>query len=96
MSTEFQQKKLGYFFRILDLNNNGSLQMDDFTEMVEKVRLRMGYEPEDKGHKRITDKAIKLFNSFVGDIKPFSFNQITEAEWVNFFLKNVIKLYFSS
>ena len=90
MSAEFQRKKLGYFFRILDLNSNGSLQMDDFSEMVEKVRITLDYEPQDKNHKRITDKAVKLFNSLVDDIKPFSFNQVTEDEWINFFLDQVI------
>lgn len=90
MSADFQRKKLGYFFRILDLNSNSCLQMDDFTEMVEKVRVRQDYEPNSKEHKRITDKAVKLFNSLVKDIKPFSFNQVTEREWVDFFLKEVI------
>ncbi len=90
MSAEFQRKKLGYFFRILDLNSNGSLQMDDFTEMVEKVRVTLDYEPEDKNHKRITNKAVKLFTSLVEDIKPFTFNQITEEEWSSFFLDQVI------
>lgn len=90
MSSEFQQKKLGYFFRILDLNSNGSLQMDDFTEMVEKVRIRLDYEPGSKEHSRITNKAVKLFNSLVKDIKPFSFNQVTEEEWIDFFMKEVI------
>ncbi|MEO9868860.1 EF-hand domain-containing protein [Ekhidna sp.] len=90
MSADFQSKKLGYFFRILDLNSNGSLQMDDFSEMVEKVRLRLDYEPNSKEHQRITNKAVKLFNSLVKDIKPFSFNQVTEGEWVEFFMKEVI------
>ncbi|WP_462249905.1 EF-hand domain-containing protein [Ekhidna sp.] len=90
MSADFQRKKLGYFFRILDLNSNSCLQMDDFTEMVEKVRIRQDYEPNSKEHKRITGKAVKLFNSLVKDIKPFTFNQVTENEWVDFFLKEVI------
>ena len=64
--------------------------MDDFTEMVEKVRVTLGYEPGSKEHKRITDKAVKLFNSLVKDIQPASFNQVTEVEWVDFFLKEVI------
>jgi len=90
MSADFQRKKLGYFFRILDLNSNGHLQIDDFTEMVEKVRITLNYEPGSKEHKRITDKAVKLFNSLVKDIKPFTYNQVTEEEWVDFFLKQVI------
>lgn len=90
MSAEFLRKKLGYFFKILDLNSNGSLQMDDFTEMVEKLRVKLEYEPQSKEHQRITDKAVKLFNSLVKDIKPFTFNQVTEEEWIDFFLKNVI------
>ncbi|WP_420319153.1 EF-hand domain-containing protein [Ekhidna sp.] len=90
MSADFQKKKLGYFFKILDLNSNGTLQMDDFTELVEKVRVTMAYEPEGTGHKRITGKAVKLFNSLVDDIKPSSFNEISEEEWINFFLEKVI------
>jgi len=90
MTDSFQRKKLGYFFRILDLNRNGCLQMDDFTEMVEKVRITLQYEPGSKEHKRITEKAVKLFNSLVKDIKPFSFNQVTEEEWVIFFMNEVV------
>lgn len=90
MSADFQRKKLGYLFSILDLNSNGCLQMDDFTEMVEKVRVTLGYEPGEKGHKRITDKAVRLFNTLVKDIKPFTFNQVTENEWIDFFIKKVI------
>jgi len=91
MPVDFQRRKLGYFFQILDLNSNNCLQMDDFTEMVEKVRITMDYEPEDKGHKRITDKAIKLFNYLVKDIKPDSFNVIKEEEWTDYFMNEVIR-----
>ncbi|NQZ78235.1 MAG: EF-hand domain-containing protein [Ekhidna sp.] len=90
MSTDFQRKKLGYFFSILDLNSNGYLQMDDFGEMVEKVRIRKQYQPEGKEHERITGKAVKLFNALVSDINPADFKKITKSEWIGFFLQNIV------
>ena len=89
MATPFQKQKLIYFFHILDLNNNGSVQLDDFLEMVEKVCKMMGYEAGSKEEKRITNKAIRFFNALVRDIEPLDPRQISEEEWVAFFDEEV-------
>lgn len=85
MATAFQKEKLVYFFNILDLDGNGSIQINDFTKMVEKVRLVMGFEVDSKEHKRILEKATRFFNALVKDIKPKYIQEITREEWLQFF-----------
>ncbi len=85
MATDFQKQKLIYFFNILDLNKNGYIQLEDFLEMVDKVCETMNYEEDGKEHKRITNKAIRFFNSLVRDIEPLDPRQISEDEWLTFF-----------
>lgn len=92
MSTDFQQKKLTYFFRILDLNSNGFLQLNDFSEMAEKVRLRLDLEDGGRDHKRIVDKSVKLFHTLQKDIGPKEYQQISEGEWTIFLVKHLIEV----
>lgn len=90
MSNDFQKRKLAYFFKILDLNRNGILQKIDFSQMVEKVCEKFEYEISGVSHRRVSDKANKLFNKLLSDIQPYAFNQITEEEWVEFFYDKVV------
>ena len=91
MPSEFQSKKLKYFFHILDLNRNGAIQLDDFSEMAEHVRQIMGYEEGSKEHKRITDKATRFYHSLVRDISPSNRQEIVMEEWIAFFENVVIR-----
>lgn len=91
MSTDFQRRKLAYFFKILDLNSNGILQLNDFSEMAEKVRIRLNLEEGEREHKRIVDKSVKLFHTLQNDISPKEYQQISEEEWTNFFAKELIE-----
>lgn len=88
--SEFQSKKLAYFFHILDLNRNGYVQLEDFSEMAEKVREIMQYEEGSKEHKRISDKATRFFHTLVKDINPADAHQISEKEWITFFENEVV------
>jgi len=85
MATAFQKEKLTYFFDIMDLNGNGSIQMDDFSEMAEEVREMMNFEEGSKEHKRVTDKATRFFHALVKDIDPKDKQEITKEEWLAFF-----------
>ncbi|MEM6812878.1 MAG: EF-hand domain-containing protein [Bacteroidota bacterium] len=91
MATEFQKQKLSYFFHILDLNKNGYIQLEDFLEMVDKVCAIMNYEEGGNERKRLTNKAIRFFNSLVRDIESVDPLQISEKEWVTFFDNEVQK-----
>lgn len=90
MSSDFQAKKLTYFFHILDLNSDSYIQLEDFSEMAEKVRTTMGYDEGSKEHKRISDKATRLYHTLVGVIDPEDKQQISEQEWLNYFQKEVL------
>ncbi|MFK7952492.1 MAG: EF-hand domain-containing protein [Ekhidna sp.] len=91
MSTDFQRKKLAYFFKILDLNSNGILQLNDFSEMAEKVRIQMNYEDNSREHKKIVDKSVKLFHTLQNDISPKEYQEISEDEWASFFVRELVE-----
>ena len=90
MSSAFQNRKLTYFFHILDLNSDSYIQLEDFSEMAEKVRTIMNYEEGSMEHKRITDKATKLYHTLVSVINPMDRQQISQKEWLEYFEKEVI------
>ncbi|GAB4248510.1 MAG: hypothetical protein Tsb0034_27880 [Ekhidna sp.] len=90
MSANTLSKKHIYFFNILDLNRNGFIQLEDFSELAERVRVIMDYEEESKEHKRITDKAARFFHKLVRDIQPKDGQQITQDELLEYLNKRVI------
>lgn len=88
--TDFQTKKLTYFYKILDLNSNGELQLNDFAEMAEKVRIKMGFEEGGKKHKMVADKAVRFYRTLLNDIQPDDFRKILLSEWLKFFDEKVL------
>ena len=89
MLSTFQRSKLIYFFHLLDLNRNGLLQFNDFSEMVEQVRLKIGLEERSMAHKRIADKGTRLFHQLLSDISPAEHQSISEEEWISYFEKRL-------
>ena len=85
MFSDFQKRKIAYFFKLLDLNRNGLLQFNDFSDMAELVRLKLGFEEGSKNHKKIADKSTRLFHHLLEDITPAKQQSISEEEWVAFF-----------
>ncbi|MEM6643432.1 MAG: EF-hand domain-containing protein [Bacteroidota bacterium] len=85
MATAFQKKKLTYFFDIMDVDGNGTIQLDDFSDMAEKVRQMMHFEEGSKEHKRIVEKATRFFHALIKDIEPSNQQEITKEEWLSFF-----------
>ena len=89
MISSFQQKKLVYFFQLLDLNRNNLLEINDFSDMVEQVRARLDFEEGSKEHKNIADKATRFFHQLVSDVSPKNQQAISEKEWVKYFEKKL-------
>ncbi len=89
MSLEFQQKKWIYFFRLLDLNRNNQLEINDFSDMVELVRSKLVIEEGSREHKNIANKATRFFHQLVSDISPKNQQAISEEEWIAFFGKKL-------
>ncbi len=90
MLSDFQRKKLTYFFHLLDDNKNGYLQLEDFSEIAEELCINLEYEFESSDHKFIVDKSVGLFYKLLKDI-PHEEKQIISLEaWLDFFDKKLI------
>ena len=89
MLSEVRRKKLHYFFTLLDLNRNGLLQFDDFSDLAERVRLSLSCEVGDPQHKKIAEKATHLFHHLLSDIDPEKPQSIHVDEWLAFFGENL-------
>lgn len=85
MFSDFQRKKHSYFFQILDLNRNGVLELNDFSDMAEQVRVKLGLDLGSKEHKEIADKSTKFFYHFLEEISPKDPQGIIEKEWIEHF-----------
>lgn len=89
MLNSFQSAKLTYLFNLLDVNSNGSLQLDDFTELSEKVREKLNYKKEEKEHQAILQKSIKFFHKLLKDIPNPGDQAINIDEWLSFFSEEI-------
>lgn len=90
MLTPLQHQKLTYLFNLLDINNNGILQLNDFAELAESVRDMLKYEEGKREHQEIVRKSVKLFHKLLRDI-PYSENQsIALQDWLTFFDEEVV------
>jgi Ca2+-binding EF-hand superfamily protein len=90
MLTPFQHQKLTYLFNLLDINNNGILQLNDFAELAESVRAMLQYEEGKHHHQEIVRKSVKLFHKLLRDI-PYSENQsIGIQDWLSFFDEEIV------
>lgn len=90
MLSEFQKKKLTYFFGLYDLNKNGYLQLEDFTDIAEKLCEKLEYQPDSKHYKRLVDKTVGLFYKLLKDIPHGDEQIIYQQDWVLFFEKKII------
>lgn len=61
------------------------LQFNDFSEMAEQVREKLGLEMGGREHKKIADKATKLFHQLLADISPAEHQSISRDEWLSYF-----------
>lgn len=89
MLTPFQSAKLSYLFRLLDYNDNGLLQLNDFAELSEKVREKLNYEEGEKEHQAIVQKSVKFFHKLLRDIPNPGYQMISPQEWLKFFEEEV-------
>ncbi|MFY0690038.1 MAG: EF-hand domain-containing protein [Cyclobacteriaceae bacterium] len=90
MLSEFQERKLTYFFSLLDENKNGVIQMEDFTEIAVNICENIGQPINSKYHRFLNSKSCYVFEKLLGDISPNG-NVISLAEWLVFFDREIIE-----
>ncbi len=89
MHADLKRNKFAYFFDLLDLNRNGLLQHNDFSDMAELVRKELQLEEGSEEHKYVAEKAIRLFHQLLNDISPMEHQSINKDEWLSFFEENL-------
>lgn len=90
MLTEFQRHKLTHFFRLLDLDKNDILELDDFSDIAVDLSQELGYAFEGPEHKFLVDRCVGFYYMLLDEI-PHKGNQvIILEEWLSFFDANVV------
>ncbi|MEP0368171.1 MAG: hypothetical protein ABJN36_20040 [Cyclobacteriaceae bacterium] len=89
MLTPFQSAKLTYLFELLDVNDNGFLQLNDFSELTESIRSKLNYDEGGKEHRAIAQKSTKFFHKLLRDIPNPGDQSINLTGWLQFFNEEV-------
>ncbi len=90
MISDFQKKKLLHFFNLLDSQVNGYLQIDDFSEIAENIRMGLGYEPGGDKHKFLAEKSAHFFHQLLNSATHSHPQSISEQEWVDYLDNDII------
>lgn len=90
MLSYFQKKKLVYLFGLYDHNKNGFLQLEDFTDISDKICDLFGFTDESEKREKLVFKTVSIFHKLLKDI-PHPENQVIQIEeWIQFFDKKVV------
>ena len=90
MLSDFQRQKLTHFFRLLDLDKNDVLELEDFSDIAVDLCTELGYEFEGKEHKFLVNKCVSFFYSLLEEITHRGNQTIQLDEWLKFFEESVI------
>ncbi len=84
MLSDLQRKKLTHFFRLLDLDNNDILQLDDFSDIAERLSQEFGYDHASDEHKFLVDRCVNFFHRLLTNIEHEGYQVISLEEWLNY------------
>lgn len=90
MLSEFRERKLTYFFQLLDSNKNGFIQIEDFTAIAEQISENHAHCTDSRYHRFMIRKSCRLFQMLLNDIASPQSHVIELSEWLKFFEIQVI------
>lgn len=88
--TEFQKIKLTHLFSLLDINKNGYLQLNDFSDISERLVKKAGIEDNTKEHRFVVEKCVNLFYELLKDIPQQKTRELLLSDWLDFFRREII------
>ena len=89
MANLILRKKLVHFFNILDNNKNGSLNIDDFTQIGKNVCLNLSIKTSDNRYKQLISQSEELYRVFVKDLGKSVGDEISISDWLTYFENEV-------
>ena len=84
MLSEFVKTKLTHFFRLLDQDRNDQLELDDFSDIAERIRFELAYAYDSQENKFIVDRCVKFFYKLLKDVSHQGKQTIGLDEWLVF------------
>ena len=90
MFSEVQKKKVHHLFNVLDANQNGVLQMDDFVQVAETIVDKLELTRDSRVTRLILIKANRLFVQFLIDTNQPDLS-ISLWDWMKFFEREIEK-----
>ena len=83
--SELRQKKLGYLFRLMDHDNNGTLEKEDIERFAGELADSRQYYEGSLARFALRTAYIRLWDSLADQIDADGDGHITPDEWFSFF-----------
>lgn len=90
MLTELQKEKMTHYFNILDFDNNGVIEKEDFTAIAENLNILWGYQEGSENYEKIIKKFEDSWLTFRERVDYDDFHNATPDEWLEFTDKHII------
>ncbi len=90
MLSNFQTRKLTHFFKLLDQNDDGCLQLEDFSDIAERLRMEFAYAYNSKEDKFNVDRCVNFFHKLLTNISHHDKQKISLEEWLSFLDKSLV------
>ncbi len=84
MLTQLQEKKLTHYFRLLDFDNNGTIEKEDFMAIAENLCVLWGVKEGSHSHEKYLGLFEKSWNDFRDSVDNKDPDHATLQEWLNF------------
>jgi hypothetical protein len=84
MLTDLQKAKLTHYFRLLDFDNNGTIEEDDFVAIAENLCVLWNIKPGSPDYDKYVGMFRRSWSDFRNNVEHKDPKHATLAEWLDF------------
>jgi len=84
MLTDLQRKKLLHYFKVLDFDRNGYIEIDDFHAIAENLVILWHVKPTDPEHQRIMNSTLRIWHDIQMFVDENNDEIATTDEWLKY------------
>ncbi len=90
MLSDFQRTKLTHFFRLLDQDGNNFLQLEDFSDIAERLRMEFEYAYDGPENKFLVSRCVNFFHKLLSNVTHEGKQTIDLEEWLAYAQKELV------
>jgi Ca2+-binding EF-hand superfamily protein len=90
--TPFQKEKQAHFFRLIDVDDNKFMEMEDFVTIGNRLASERGIKEGSEDYKRIQQAVAGMWEALSPYVSSGDSGKVTLDEWVKFIDDKVIKM----